>query len=95
MDPITDTTTSAPAKPPELKNSHWCMHPKHGLGMIGELGAQASFHRFRPATDEEQAGVESTPVFVEASELRLCTPRELPDHLGYTEQQLIDFGYSR
>jgi hypothetical protein len=31
-------STAAP-KPPELKNSHWCVHPTHGLGMIGEIGA--------------------------------------------------------
>jgi hypothetical protein len=87
--------TTAALKPPELKNSHWCVHPKHGLGMIGEIGAQVTFHRYRRATDDEPAGVESTPDIVEQGDLRLCTADELPAHLGYTDQQLKDLGYDR
>jgi hypothetical protein len=86
---------TAALKPPELKNSHWCVHPKHGLGMIGEIGAQVTFHRYRRATDDEPAGVESTPDIVEQGDLRLCTADELPTHLGYTDQQLKDLGYDR
>jgi hypothetical protein len=77
----------------ELRNSHWCIHKTLGRGMIGEIGAQVSFHRYRKATDDEQAGVESTPDYVELADLRRCTPDELPEHLGYTEEQLHDFGY--
>jgi hypothetical protein len=77
----------------ELRNSHWCVHPTLGLGMIGELGSEATFHRYRAATKDEPAGVQSEHQVVDPKTLRKCTPDELPEHLGYTEQQLKDFGY--
>jgi hypothetical protein len=88
-------STAAPEpKKVELRNSHWCVHPTHGLGMIGEVGAQVSFHRFYTKVGDTSATLDSKPVFVDVSSLRLCTPTELPPHLDYTAEQLKDFGYS-
>lgn len=93
--PAAAAAPAASAAKVELKNSHWCVHPTHGLGMIGELGAQTSFHRFYVKPGDTSATLDSTPVYVDASALRLCTPDELPPHLDYSAEQLRDFGYTR
>jgi hypothetical protein len=94
-EPTSKAAAPETPKKPDLKNSHWCIHPQHGLGMIGEIGAQVTFHRYRDATKDQPAGVHSTPEIVQLDDLSLCEPDDLPEHLGYTEQQLRDFGYSR
>lgn len=100
--PAAETTTAAPAaeapvKAPEqqLRNSHWCTHPVHGVGMIGEINAQVSFHRFRLHSGDTAPSLDSEPVKCEVSDLTLCTPEQLPEYLGYTDQQLKDLGYAR
>lgn len=77
----------------EMRNSHWCFHKTLGLGMIGELGSIVKFHRFRAATADTPAGVESQHDVVNVEDLVRCTPDELPEHLGFTHQQLVDQGY--
>jgi hypothetical protein len=72
----------------EFKCSHWCVHRQHGLGMIGEMAPVVSFH-----IADSKGELRSDTVAVDLADLRLASPSELPARLGYTPEQLRDFGY--
>ena len=89
---------AAPAAPPpkrrSIANSHWCMHKEHGLGMLGEISPIPKFHKYVAPTKDTPAGVEADAIAVDVADLALCTPTQLPPHLGYTDEQLKDLGYA-
>jgi hypothetical protein len=89
------TEAAAPAAPPakkrEIRNSHWCVHKEHGLGMVGELVPVTKFHKYR---EDGPPWLDPEAIAVDVGDIELCTPAQLPAHLGYTEEQLKDLGYA-
>jgi hypothetical protein len=71
-----------------LRNSLWCTDKDGRVGMIGEVGAGvAAFHY------ADKDGKLGAAVSVPLDQLKIAKASELPEHLGYTEEQLTEFGY--
>lgn len=84
-----------------LSPSTWVVHKEKGLGMIAGISPSVTVH-FVVKPDGSKQGderaadgaLESAVETVNIDDLRRATAAELPKRLGYTDEQLKDYGYA-